>query len=132
MVAFYNTTTAVTSVSLGAFAVSDGTSNERMQIRRNTTNANTLFFVGDGGAAQYNQQVTAASGPYRSALAYSSSGFIGANNGTLATAGTGTLPTVTQAEIGFGQLITRLNGHVSSITYYSQRLSDAQLQALTS
>jgi hypothetical protein len=131
MVAFYNTTTAVTSVSLGAFAVSDGTSSERMQIRRNTADTNASFIVLDGNVIQYNQQVASASGSYRSALAYSSSGFIAANNGTLATAGTGTLPTVTQAEIGFGQIITRLNGHLSSITYYPQRLANAQLQALT-
>jgi hypothetical protein len=131
MVAFFNTTTAVTSVSLGAFGISDGTSNERLSIRRNSGNTNAAFIVVDGGTTQYSQQVTAASGPYRSALAYSSSGFMGVNNGTLATAGTGTLPTVTQAEIGFGQLITRLNGHLSSITYYPTRFTDAQSQALT-
>jgi hypothetical protein len=132
MVAFYNTTTAVTPLSLGVFAVSDTTANERMQIRRNSANANATFIVVDGGAQQYNQQITAASGPYRTALAYTNGSIRGVNNGTLATAGTGTIPTVTQAELGFGVNLTYLNGHLSSITYYSQRLSDAQLQALTS
>jgi hypothetical protein len=132
MVAFYNTTTAVTSSSLGAFAVSDATANERMQIRRSPSNANATFIVVDGGVQQYNQNVAAASGPYRSALAYANDDFRGVNNGTLAPADTsGTLPTPTQAEIGFGQGLIYLNGHVSSITYYATRLTDAQLQALT-
>jgi len=132
MVAFFNTTTAITSVSLGAFGVSDGTSNERLSIRRNSSDTNPTFFVVDGGVAQYNQSVTAASGPYRSALAYANGDYRGASNGTLATAGTGTVPTVTQAELGFSQLLTRLNGHLQSITYYPYRLADFQLQALTS
>jgi hypothetical protein len=132
MVAFYDTTTAVVPTPLGAFSVSDTTTSERMQIRRNSANTNAATIVVDGGTSQYNQQVAAASGPYRAALAYANSDFRGVNNGTLATAGTsGTVPTVTQAEIGFGQSINYLNGHLSSIAYYASRLTDAQLQALT-
>ena len=132
MVAFFNTTTAVVPAALGAFSVSDATANERMQIRRGNANTNASFVVVDGGSSQYNQSVTAASGPYRSALAYANGNFRGVNNGTLATAGTGTVPTVTQAEIGFAQGNTYLNGHLSSITYYATRLTNAQLQAVTS
>jgi len=132
MVAFYNTTTAVVPLSLGAFSVSDTTTNERMQIRRNNVNTNASFVVFDGGVQQYNQNVAAASGPYRGALAYRSGNYIGANNGTLAAATGGTTPTVTQAEIGFAQGNGYLNGHLSSITYYATRLSNAQLQAITS
>jgi len=132
MVAFYDTTAAVVPTPLGAFSVSDTTTNERMQIRRNSANTNAATIVVDGGTSQYNQQVVAASGPYRAALAYANSDFRGVNNGTLATAGTsGTVPAVTQAEIGFGQSIGYLNGRVSSIAYYASRLTDAQLQALT-
>jgi len=132
MVAFYDTTTAVVPTPLGAFSVSDTTTSERMQIRRNSANTNAATIVIDGGTSQYNQQVAAASGPYRAALAYANSNFSGVNNGTLATAGTsGTVPTVTQAEIGFGQSINYLNGHLSFIAYYNSRLTDAQLQALT-
>jgi hypothetical protein len=131
MVAFYNTTTAAVSSALGAFGVSDTTSNERMQIRRNNVNTNAGFLVVDGGVTQYSQTVVAASGPYRSALAYANGDIRGVNNGTLATAGSGTIPTVTQAEIGFGQGIGYLNGHLSSVTYYATRLTNAQLQALS-
>lgn len=132
MVASWLTTSVVVPTALGIFGVSDGSSNERIQIRRVPATNETNFIVVDGGVVQYNNSVAASSGVNISALAYRTNDFIGANNGTLGTAdASGTLPTPTQAEIGFGQALTYLNGHLRNVTYYPTRLTNAQLQALT-
>jgi hypothetical protein len=132
IIATWSTTSAVVSSNLGVFSVSDGTVNERIQIRRIASTNDVGFLAVDGGVTQYSNQIAASSDVNISALAYRVNDFIGANNGTLGTADTsGTLPTVTQAEIGFGINQTYLGGHVRNITYYPTRLTDAQLQALT-
>jgi hypothetical protein len=132
IIASWSTTSVVVPSNLGVFGVSDGTTSERIQIRRLPSVNEAGFIVVDGGVSQYNNSVAASSGVNISALAYRTNDFIGANNGTLGTADTsGTLPTPTQAEIGFGQGLTYLNGHLRNVTYYPTRLTDAQLQALT-
>jgi hypothetical protein len=133
MVASWSTTSVVVPITLGVFGVSDGSSNERIQIRR-VPLANAAGFIAvDGGVTQYVDQITASSGINTSALAYKVNDFIGANNGTLGTADiSGTLPTPTQAEIGFSPGLTYLNGYLRHINYYATRITNAQLQALTS
>jgi hypothetical protein len=133
VVASWLTTSVVVPTALGVFGVSDGSSNERIQIRRANSVNDASSIVVDGGVVQFNNSITASSGINTSALAYKVNDFISANNGTLGSADTsGTLPTPTQAEIGFGQGLTYLNGYVRSINYYATRLSNAQLQALSS
>jgi len=132
IIASWSTTDAVVPLALGVFSVSNGTTAEGIQIRRIAGSNDVRFIVIDGGATQYFSAIAASSGVNISALAYRTNDFIGANNGTLGTADTsGTLPTVTQAEIGFGQDLTYLNGRLRNVTYYPTRLTDAQLQALT-
>jgi len=132
MVASWATTSVVVPNALGVFGVSDATANGRAQIRRSNTANDANFIVVNGGVVQYNGTITASSGINTSALAYKVNDFIGANNGTLGAADTsGTLPTPTQAEIGFGQGLTYLNGHIRTFTFYPSRLSNAQLQALS-
>lgn len=132
MIASWSTTSVVTSVTLGVFSVTDGSPAERIQIRRVATSNAVGFIVVDGGVTQYIDQIAASSNINISAFAYRVNDFIGANNGTLGIADTsGTLATVTQAEIGFGQGLTYLNGHLRSISYYSTRLPNATLVSLT-
>jgi len=132
MVASWLTTSVVTPIILGIFSISDGTANERIQIRRVAASNAAGFIVADGGVTQYVDQITASSGINTSALAYKVNDFIGANNGSIGTADTsGTLPTPTQADIGFSPTQTYINGHIRTLTYYPQRLANAQLQALT-
>jgi hypothetical protein len=132
IIASWSTTDAVNPTILGVFGVTDGSANERIQIRRVSASNAAGFIVADGGVTQYVDQITASSGVNISALAYRVNDFIGANNGTLGTADTsGTLPTVTQADIGFAQGQTYLNGRLRNVTYYPTRLTNAQLQALT-
>lgn len=127
------TTTAITSNNLGMFSVSDGTLNERIQLRRNAGGSTVSFLAVDGGAIQFNDAGTLNfGGTSKMALAYKVNDFIGASSGSLGVADTsGTLPTPTQAEIGFGQGITQLCGHIKRIAYYPRRLSNTELQQLT-
>jgi hypothetical protein len=131
--AAWRTNTLALSNSLGVFSVSDGTTNERIQLRRNAGSSFVSYLAVDGGTIQYNDSGTLSfSGSSNAALAYKVNDFIGVNNGLLGTADTvGTLPVVTQAEIGFGQGSGSLNGHIRKIAYYPLRLTNSQLQALT-
>ena len=126
------TTTASSPYMLGVFSVSDGTPNERIQIRRNTSSSLLSFIALDGGTVQYVDVSLPFNGNAKSALAYKTNDFIGASNGALGVAATsGTLPTVSQADIGFGTGISQLNGCIKRIAYYPKRLSNINLQALT-
>jgi hypothetical protein len=71
---------------------------------------------------------------YKFASAYKLNDFASVTTGAVATDTSGTVPTVNQLTLGSGGLIsptTFLNGHIRSITYYPQRLANAQLQALS-
>lgn len=119
--------------SIGAFSVSDGTTNERIQIRRYAGASTISFLAIDDGVVQYNDYGTLPfNGASKSALAYKTNDFIGASGGSLGAADTsGTIPTTTQAEIGFGNGITYTNGHIRRVAYYPRRLTNEELQALT-
>jgi hypothetical protein len=130
----FATTTVSLANNLGVFGVSDGTTSERIQLRRNAATAFVSFLVVDNGATQFVDSGTLSfSGSARSALAYKVNDFIGASNQLLGVADTaGTVPTVSQAEFGFGQGISQLNGTIRKIAYYPLRVTNANLQALTS
>jgi hypothetical protein len=71
----------------------------------------------------------------KEAFAYKASDFaMSFNGGAVGTQASGTLPTVTKMEIGTlaSTLAQTLNGYVSRITYYPRRLSNTELQTVTS
>lgn len=114
--------------------IDDGTTNERMQIRYNSTGSSFAFSVVDGGVVQASVGLgTITSGVvYKSASTYAANDFICALNGTLSTSDlTGTLPTVDRVSFGFAVNSAILNGHIRRIQYYPARLPNATLQALT-
>lgn len=70
--------------------------------------------------------------PSRIAVAYAADDFAAAVNSALLTDTTGTVPTVNALYIGQSTSGgSPLNGHIRSITYWSSRLADADLQTLT-
>jgi hypothetical protein len=91
-----------------------------------------------GGVVQANLgdvAAFAAETPYKGALAYKANDFASATSGAnLFTDSTGTVPTVAVLDIGnrINTANNFLNGWARRITYYPVRLSDLQLQALTS
>jgi hypothetical protein len=121
----------VSAVAKYPFSVSDGTSNEL--IAQYFINSNAGLFVNDGGIGQAQIEVGTFSGVSQVAVAYQLNNFaISLNGGSLNTDTSGTVPTVTQAQIGNRASGDRnMNGHIRTLTYYPQRLADAQLQALS-
>ena len=75
----------------------------------------------------------AANTTYKAAIAWAANDFAGCvNGGTVATDTSGTLPTPDRMRIGSNQAGDYLNGHEASIVNYPVRMSNGQLQALTS
>ena len=98
----------------------DGTSNEIIALRGNTTNPE--LYIVDGGAPQ--AQIDA--GTIAANTAYSLTGWWAANDckarkdsGAVVTDTTATIPTVTQARLG-SDGTNYLNGHLATINYYDQ------------
>ena len=116
------------------FAVSDGTTNNRIFGNLATTSV-PFIFIAVGGAAQANLNTGTAvtnNSVAKVATAYKTNDFAAVlNAGTVATDTSGTVPTVDRLGIGNLNNFSQLNGHVRSIRYYPTRLTNAQLQALT-
>jgi hypothetical protein len=109
--------------------INDGTTNERYLFRSDST-----YFVTDGGVAQVQIKLgsytdgTAA----RAAFCYATDDFAGSLNGAAVVTDTsGTLPTVTTINVGYQIGGNSLFGTISGARYWSSRLSNGQLQALT-
>jgi len=110
----------------------DTTANESTRLR--TVAADPFFVVTDGGVDQANIDAgtVAANTTYRMAGAYALNDFAASiGGGAAVTDASGTLPTVTQLQIGNSAAGARLNGCIRSITYYNTRLANATLQSLT-
>lgn len=112
----------------------DTTINNRLQLRRQSPGTfGDGRFVSSGG----NWIGTVTSGTLTSvnkqATAYASSDQAGAVNGTLMTGivSVATLPTITRLALGDGQGSTPLNGWLRRVSYFPRRLSNAELQAIT-
>jgi hypothetical protein len=118
-----------------AVSIDNGLSN-RITIGNTSADGVCNFAVVSGGASQYSPTLSNiwTSGLTRgAALAYISGATRGAANGTLASAGTGSLPIgVNQLTIGATATSTiTWCGTISRIRYYRRRLPDASLQSLT-
>jgi hypothetical protein len=68
----------------------------------------------------------------RTAGAYKVNDFaVSTNGGTVATDTLGTIPTVDRLRLGERVTGNNLNGYLRRITYYPRRLSNAELQTIT-
>jgi hypothetical protein len=113
------------------FEINDGTVNNRLINSYHSATA-ALFFVGANNSTQANISLTTSAVGRKLASAYQLNNFAASvNGGTVGTSATGILPVVTQAQIGSSGSTT-LNGHIRKIAYYPIRVSNTNLQALTS
>jgi hypothetical protein len=116
------------------FAFSDGTANNRTQLRKNTAQGNVVVL--SNGAVQVNMTAgswTTTTESQKASVAYKVNDFAFSTGGSAIASDTSAiLPIVNQAEIGFGQGSNYANGTIKKLAFYPERLSDAQLQALTS
>jgi hypothetical protein len=118
--------------------LSDGTANERSIFGYANATSTRMLIIDDNNTQA---DVTVSSGLQagllvKMAATYKVNDFQQASNTTLGTADTsGTLPTVDRIFIGQDTTAGAagvINGHIRKIAYYQYRLSNAQLQALTS
>jgi len=99
-----------------------------------TGGLSTLQVV-DGGVTQASIAATPSipfdGTVFKFASAFRLDDFATVTTGAVVTDTSGTMPTVTQLSLGGSSLAGGLlNGHLRNITYYTTRLTDAQLQAL--
>ena len=118
----------------GVVSVNDNTSANQISIR--VSSSTLLLFSNTGGAtyAAINAGVVSvANTAYKSAGVYKLNDFADSLNGAAAVTDTAALvPTVTQMRIGMLDAgVFSLNGNIRSITYYPTRLTNAQLQTLS-
>ena len=117
--------------------VGDGTSSNRMNISRggssNQTNA-ILIALGTTQAAITTLPSFILNVNSKATLAYKTNDFASSsNNNTVGTDTSGIIPVVNKLEIGATNTgIARWNGTIKKLAYYPQRLTNTQLQALTS
>lgn len=126
----------ISATAVNAFAMTDGTGNERISVQESGSGVPAIIVI-DGGATQAN---TGASGVTMTADtfatlagAYQVNNFAGSTNGgAIGTDTSGTLPTVTTLNVGGrNSQSAPLNGWISSLAYYPRRLPDATLQRLS-
>ena len=125
----------VTSVSI--YTAEDGTNNNFIRTRYNAAGTSNDSAVAVGGVSQAtlaasNQQTLNTT--YKNAMAYKINDFArSASGAAVITDTSGTIPTVTQFSIGKTAANTEQpNGYIRRITYTPRRLTDAELQSLTS
>ena len=96
-------------------------------------NTNARATVVSNYVTQATLQITGLSEQRKIAFAFASNDFaLSANGSAVVSHTSGTLPTVTKMDIGEAIYEnSHLNGHIKSIQYYPRRLSNAQLQELT-
>jgi cyclophilin family peptidyl-prolyl cis-trans isomerase len=118
-------------------AISNGTVNERIHTATGAGgggNINTVVSAGGVAQAQTTIGSLATAGGYRCANAYQVNSFATVVNGSApATDTAGTLPVVNRLFFGVNAAGDAgfLNGTIKRISYYTLRLTNAQLQALT-
>ena len=118
-----------------AMSISDGTSTYRILTAHGT---GARGFVANNGT-QMSQSISSVAFTNNTfskvSMAYADNNGNAAANGTLGTLDTAmTIPVVTQLQIGTqtGSAAQTLNGNIKKLAYYPIRVTDTQLQALTS
>jgi hypothetical protein len=114
-----------------AATFTDGTVNNTIQLGYLTPTL-ASFEVAVGGVAQAGLFPSNVAVTRRTAGAYKVNDFaVSTNGGTVATDTLGTIPTVDRLRLGERVTGNNLNGYLRRITYYPRRLSNADLQTIT-
>jgi len=117
-----------------AVGISDGTTNNVIDISRLGNSAQIRSIVTSGGVSQFNNIVDSwpISTLYKAATAYKAANFAAAlNGGTVVTKASGTIPTVNKMDIGNLVGGNFWNGWVQSLSYLGVRVPDASVKSLS-
>ena len=115
----------------------DNTTAERIQVRRQDVSGLIAGVIVDNSVSVFGQGVAgapviAANTVTKAAIAYALNDCNLAQGGLIgATDTAATMPTPTQLQIGNGAGLNYLCGHIKRIAYYAVRMSNADLQRLT-
>lgn len=121
------------STTANAISANNNTTAEVISLRFGTNTATSIVTDNSSVQAQLGSGAYLQNVATTTALAYRQNDFAFCqDNGVVLTDNVGTLPTVTQMNVGArnGNLDS-LNGHICTITYYATRLSNQQLQRIT-
>ena len=125
------------SVNRRIFTISNGTSATAINIQTPAQNSKLEFEVTNGGAAQVfissdNNSLVYGQN-FKAAFAYKSNDFVAYINGVqIGTDTNGTVPTCDKLSFDRGNNTSNFEGSVNQAKLYNTRLSNAELQALTS
>ena len=128
-----NALTANTAATGGILSAEDGTANNRMQLRNNSSGAMSLTSVITGTAEVSLTNGSFAANVYKTgSFVYKFNDYAASCDGAAVTTDTvARVPLVNQLVIGGGISQSSMNGYIKSISYYPARLTNAQLQAVT-
>jgi hypothetical protein len=131
--AVVNTGSVITSA---IFSIDNNSTTERFQIKHNGISTGVCLVVNNGAVQA---QISAVTAGFPLGVGTKIAGAIAKNNFAVVTNGTtvntdtdGLMPSPNQATIGFGAGTNSINGTIKKIAFYPQRLSNANLVALTS
>jgi hypothetical protein len=114
-----------------AIQFDDNTANEIIALQGNTTNPELSIVDGGSPQAQIDAGTIAANTAYNLGGAWDTNNCAAAVNGGAAVTDTSaTIPTVTQARLG-SDGTNYLNGHLQTVRYWPQRLTNAEVQAFS-
>lgn len=113
--------------------LTDGTTNNYIGSLTNPSSYRALIVSGGATQASIINGAVAANTATKTSLAYKVNDFAATSNGAVPVADTsGVVPIVSQLSIGSINNSNQLNGHISRIAYYNRRLSNTELQGITS
>lgn len=114
-----------------AIAITDGTTNNAIVLKNSISNGAYVFQMISGGAVQV-QMNTAGNANSKLAYAYKLNNCAGSvDAGAPTTDNTATIPTVDRIFFGSGYGSVGLNGIIKRVSYWPQRLTNAELQAFS-
>jgi len=115
-----------------AFDVDDGTAANYIQLSSTATSGRGIIRVSSGTAINLSAGSAAVTTPAKLTIAYKNASFAFSSGGAApATNAASAVPTVSQALIGSGINGSYLNGAVSKVMYWPQRLINAEVQSFS-
>lgn len=111
--------------------LNDNTTNNRIRLATTSTSDQGTVTVGGTAQATLDGGTPVINTDMKLAMAYKANDFaLSLNGGAVVTETVGTVPVVTQMQIG-AETTTRGNLHIKKVAFYPRRLSDANIQAIT-
>jgi len=119
--------------SAGIISINDGTTNNRMTIQPlNTTQLNFRYVSSSGNFTGVSPSFTAAS-TFKTAFGYianSQAAYLG-TSAYSSISSQSVIPTATQMQFGLAPAVLTMSGYIQKVSYWPQKLTNAELAAFT-